>query len=244
MRRETDAWSVTSKTVGVKRCGESGAMFIESLLGQPFECGRRLRQSAIEGFLHLEFLKDGGSQFVLFLVRQTRCGLKCAMQSLGHLSHLLHPSSEPSMTQQVTLGHEIGDDCQPVLQVGRDSSGRDELPDLGRVLDRVPYHARDDLSVRLATVPVSRWQRSRRPLFRQPAKRVSYRLAAMLDVTEHLGSRPGRRQARKVAPVRVPRERRRRSPRSELAIQVIVEAFKRVPCNAPWSRPSLDPSLD
>src|SRR5437588_4515858 len=99
----------------------------------------------------------------------------------------------------------------------------------------------EDPCVGLALVSVRRRQKRCGRFVCHVFQRVVCPLAAMVDVTSDLRSRPGGGQAWEIAPVRMPGKRWRRGPRAEFAIEVIVEDFERVPRYAPRRRPSLNP---
>lgn len=132
---------------------------------------------------------------------------------------------------RVRVGDELIDPpaavrSETVPLVGRDPGGTNELPDLGRVLSRMSHQSHDDPRMRLAAVAVSGRQRCRGLLIGHALERAAHPLATIVNVSEHLSARPGRGQARKVAPVRVPGERRWWGPWTGLAIQVVVDKFE------------------
>jgi len=65
-------------------------------------------------------------------------------------------------------------------------------------------------------------------------------LEAEVDIPEHVGARPCPGQQREIPPMRLPAEGRRWGPRGELAGEVVVMHFERVPRHAPRRRVPLD----
>jgi hypothetical protein len=112
-----------------------------------------------------------------------------------------------------------------------DASGREELTDLGRVLNDVQRHAADN---HREQHPWYRWALRQWPsgyLLGEAVKGLAYAASAPVDVSEKLGL--GEPAVGETVGVVV--KRLRRCPRLELASQVIVERIQRVVAEEPRS---------